>query len=289
MRKPQFWFGVLVLLPILTWYATLSFRPVILSFRMGLVDYNLLNPQNSEVVGLEHFRTLFTSYKLFWKAVKNTLVYAVFINVANVPLSLMFALCLTSVSRRFRNIYQSILFLPVVSSMAAMAIIFKVIMDPSGILNYGLGLVGIPPSKWLASPDTALFSLALLSIWKGLGGNIVVLTAGLLSIPSQVYDAAVVDGANSIQEFWYITLPLLLPTLKLVGVLVLIGSLQAYTSAVIMTGPVNSTLMISQFIMREAFDHMEFGLASAAAFALFVVIFSATLIQMRLMRSEVEY
>jgi ABC-type sugar transport system permease subunit len=289
LRKPQFRFGALVLAPILAWYVLLSFRPVVLSFRTALVDYRLLGPQDSQWVGLEHFMTLFTSYKLFWKVAKNTLTYAAIMNVVSVPLAMLFALCLSKVSRRARDIYQGVLFLPVVVSMAAMSIIFKVLMDPSGILNHILGLAGIPPSKWLASPDTALFSLALVAVWKELGGNTVILAAGMLAIPREMYDAARVDGANAWQVFWKITVPLLMPTLKLVSVIVAIGSLQAYTSAVILIGPVNSTLMISQFVMTEAFDHLRFGLASAAAFTLFVTIFTVTLFQMRLMKQGWEY
>jgi ABC-type sugar transport system permease subunit len=289
LRKPQFWFGVAVLVPILAWYLLLSFRPVALSFRMALVDYELLDPQNSQWVGLEHFKTLFTSYKLFWKAAKNTLVYTAIMTAANVPLALLFAFCLSKVGKGVRDLYQGVLFLPVVVSMAAMATFFRVMMDPSGILNHILGLVGIPPSKWLASPDTALFSLSLVAIWKELGGNTVILTAGLLGIPGEIYDAARVDGASGWQAFWKITVPLLMPTLKLVSIIVVIGAFQVYTSAVILVGPVNSTLMIPQFVMQEAFDRLRFGLASSAAFTLFVTILGVTLLQMRLTKKEWEY
>ncbi len=290
-KRPQTVFGLVVLVPVVIWYLVLSFRPVVMSFRMALVDYELLNPSESEWVGMQHFITLFTSYKLFWKSVRNTLMYSFFINVATVPLSILFAFCLVSVGKRARNRYQWVLFLPVVVSMAAMALLFKILMDPSGILNYALGVFGIPPSKWLASPASALYSLAMVSIWKGLGSNIVILAAGLMSIPSEMYDAASVDGASGWHTFWWVTIPLLMPSLKLITILVVIGSLQAYTSAVVMTngGPANSTLMISQFIMGVAFDGLRFGLASSAAFLLFIVIFSITLLQLRVMKREWEY
>jgi ABC-type sugar transport system permease subunit len=175
--------------------------------------------------------------------------------------------------------------------MAAMALIFKMMMCPSGILNHLLELIGLPPYRWLSSPDTALTSVALLSIWKSLGGNIVILTAGLLAIPNEIYDAAKVDGAGGWKLFRRVTLPLLTPSLKLVVTLTIIGSLQAYTSAVVLTngGPVNSTLMISQFITSEAFDNMRFGVASASAFLLFLVIFSVTMVQLRIMKTKWEY
>lgn len=290
LRKPQLWFGLLVLLPILAWYALFSFRPVAMSFRMALIDYKLLDPVSSPWVGLTHFRTLFTTYDLFWTAVGNTLLYALFINLGTIPLALVFAYCLAGVAWG-RNWYQWALFVPVVVSMAAISLLFRYMMDQAGVLNHLLRAVGLPPSKWLASPGSALPSIALVALWKSLGGNIVILTAALMSIPVELYDAAKVDGANAWQIFWRVTMPLLGHTLKLVMILVTIGSLQAYTSAIMLTGggPARATYMISQFVVEEAFSSFRFGLASAAAFALFGVIFTITLVQLRLTRTSWEY
>ena len=290
ISKPQFRFGLLVLVPILIWYIIFSFRPVILSFRMALIDYQLLDPTNSLFVGLEHFRTIFTQYQLFWTAGINTLLYALFINVGTLPLALLFAYCLVNV-KRGKDAYQWALFLPVVVSMAAIALLFKFMMQTSGILNFLLKTVGLPPSRWLAGPTSALPAISLVALWKGLGGNIVILAAGLMGIPIEIYDAAKVDGANTWQTFWRVTMPLLSHTLKFVVILVTIGSLQAYTSVIILTGggPARATYMISQFILEEAFASLRFGLASGAAFVLFLVILSITLIQIRLTHSSWEY
>lgn len=136
-----------------------------------------------------------------------------------------------------------------------------------------------------------MYSIVIVALWKGLGGNIVILTAGLLNVPRELYDVAKVDGASSWKTFWYVTLPLLSHVLKLVMILVTIGSLQVYTSAMILTrgGPGRATYMISQFVVEEAFTHLRFGLASSSAFVLFLAILVITLMQLRLTRVGWEY
>lgn len=290
LHKPQFRFALIVLLPILAWYFLFAFRPLAQAFRIALVDYQLMNPTNSPWVGLVHFKTILTSYKLFYKASINTAIYSVMINVGTVPLAILFAYALTNI-KRGKGVYQWALFLPVVVSMSAVALLWRFMMDQQGIFNHVLISIGLPPSKWLAGPLTALPSIALVTLWKGLGGNIVLFAAGMLSIPIELYDAARVDGANAWQSFWKITLPLLNHITKLVIILVTISSLQAYTSAIILTGggPARRTFLISQFIVEEAFSQFRFGLASAAAFVLFTVILAITLLQLRMMRTEWEY
>lgn len=287
---PQLKFGLAVLVPILAWYVLFSFRPIVESFRMAVVDYSLLDPASSPFVGLKHFETIFTAYKLFWTATTNTLLYTLFINVGMIPLSLAFAYCLANVARGSDK-YQWALFLPVVVSMAAVSLLFRFMMQPGGILNYALRAVGLPQSRWLAGPESALASVALVALWKTMGGNVVILAGGLMGIPPEIYDVARMDGANAWQTFWRVTLPLLSPTLKLVMIIISIGSLQAYTSIIILTegGPVNATYMISQFIIEEAFMSLRFGLASGAAFVLFAVILAISLVEMRLMRTSWEY
>jgi len=291
LRKPQLRFGLFVLVPILIWYFVFSFRPVFMAFRMALTDYDLLNPTNSPFVGLQHFNTIFTTYQLFWTAVRNTLVYAVGVNLGMVPLAMVFAYCLANVYRG-RNFYQWALFIPVVVSMAAIALMFRFLMDPEvGPPNQLLRAVGLPTSKWLTGRTSAMYSVVLVDVWKAVGVYTVLISAGLLGIPKEIYDAAQVDGCSGWQKFWRITLPLLRRTLSLVTILVVIGSLQAYVSAIILTGggPARATYMISQFIVEESFTNMRFGLASAASFVLFAAILIVTLLQLRFLRAEWEY
>ena len=291
VRKPQLWFGLLVLVPILVWYALLSFRVNALAFKMAVIDYDLLHPERSVFVGLAHFQTIFEGYKLFWVAGLNTLRYSVMINALMLPVSMVLAYCLAHVARG-RDAYQWALFLPVVVSMAAMALLFRSLMDPdTGTLNRMLNSVGLPRSKWITGPRSAMVSIVLVDTWKASGVYTVLLASGLLNIPAQLYDAAKVDGANAWQMFTRITMPLLQHTLMLVVILVTIGSLQVYVSALILTngGPGTATTMISQFIISEGFTNMRFGLASAASLVLFAVILTITMLQMRVMRTTWEY
>ena len=291
VQRPQFRFGLLVLVPIVAWYVLFSFRPVVTAFRMSVIDYKLLDPASSVFVGLQHFETLFTKYELFWTASLNTLKYALLVNLGMLPLAMLFAYCISYVARG-RNWYQWALFLPVVVSMAAVALMFRFLMDPDvGILNHILRSVGLPVCRWFTGPTSAMYSIVAVDIWKVVGVYTVLLSAGLLSVPDELYDAAKVDGANAWQIFWRVTLPLMSHTLKLVAILVTIGALQVYVSANILTrgGPGYATYMISEFVLGEAFTNLRFGLASAAAFVLFVVILVVTLFQLRLMRTEWEY
>ncbi|MCC7352127.1 MAG: sugar ABC transporter permease, partial [Anaerolineae bacterium] len=165
-------------------------------------------------------------------------------------------------------------------------------MDPQvGTINYILKTLGLPRSRWFSGPESAMYSIVLVDIWKGMGTYIVLLTAGLLNIPQEIYDSAKVDGANAWQTFWQITIPLLSYTLTLVMVLLAIGSLQVYTSALIMTGggPGRATYMINLLIVEEAFANLRFGLATAASLVLFAAILVVTAIQLRLTRAGWQY
>lgn len=290
LRKPQFRFGLMVLAPVAAWYLLFSFRPIVMSLKMALSDYQLLDPGNSPWVGAEHFRVLLFEYSLFREAAQNTAVYTLMITLATIPLTLVLASSLVSVVRG-RGFYQAAVFLPVVVSMAAIALMFRHLMDPGGILNHLLVSVGLRPWKWLVGANSAMPSIATVAIWKGLGGNVVITVAGMLAIPEEMYDAAKVDGAGPLGRFRHVTLPLLGPTLKLVFILITIGSLQAYTSVLLLTngGPANATLMMNQFIVQEAFNSFRLSLASAASFILFIVILSITVFQLKVMKSDWEY
>ena len=290
LRKPQFRFGLLVLGFITAWYVVMSFRPIVMSLRMAVTDYQILDPGNSPWVGAENFKTLLFDYTLFRTAAKNTAVYALMVTLATIPLSLAIAAALAHVGRG-RGFYQGAIFLPVVVSMAAIALLFRHLMDPGGVLNHLLVSVGLPKWSWLVGARSVMPSIAAIATWKGLGGNVVIMLAGLLSIPEELYDAAKVDGAGALRQFQHVTLPLLGPTLKLVLILVTIGSLQAYQGVMILTngGPANHTFLINQFVVEEAFSNFRFGMASAGAFILLVVSLVIVVFQLRIMRSDWEY
>ena len=163
-------------------------------------------------------------------------------------------------------------------------------MDPtSGPLNQILRALGLPTSKFISGYGSALPSLVSIDVWKGLGFHVVIFTAGLLSIPEEMYDAARVDGAGAWYTFWRVTFPLLGHTLALESVIMVMGALQAFTNAFVTSCPSDACDMLSLLIYREAFANMRFGFATAAAFSLFVAILAATLIQLKLIRPTWSY
>lgn len=290
LRKPQFWFGVSIIIPTLIWYWFFAYQPIILAFRLAVVKYQMLNPAGSPFVGLDNFRQLFAN-PLFLISIRNTLSWAVLSFVGMLPISLGISVCLVNV-RRGRNLYQGILFLPVVISLVAIALLFRMLMDPEvGQLNYLLESVSLPPGEWLSSSDTALPTAVGIAIWKGLGFYVVILTAGMLNIPMELHDAATVDGVNGWQRFRFMTLPLLSHTLALVMVILAIGALQEFTGVFVLTngGPGNATYMYNLLIYQEAFQDIRFGTATAAALIQFVFIIFISILQLRLVRPSWSY
>lgn len=290
LRRPQFWFGVTIIVPTLLWYWFFAYQPIILAFRLAVVKYQMLDPASSPFVGLDNFRQLFAN-PLFLISVRNTVVWAVFSFVGMLPVSLGISLCLVNV-RRGRNLYQGLLFLPVVISLVAIALLFRMLMDPEiGQFNRILESIGLPAFDWLSSSDTALPTAVGISIWKGLGFYVVILTAGMLNIPQELHDAATVDGVNAWQRFRGITLPLLSHTLALVMVILAIGALQEFTGVFVLTngGPGNATYMYNLLIYQEAFQDIRFGTATAAALLQFFFIIIITILQLRLIRPSWSY
>jgi ABC-type sugar transport system permease subunit len=290
LRKPQFWFGVRILVPALVWYWVFSFRPILRALQLAVVRYDLLDPADSPFVGVDNFRQLLDN-PLFLVSVRNTLTWAILSCGLMLPISMMIALLLANV-KRGRNTYQALVFIPVVVSLVAVSLLFRMLMDPEvGQFNQILRGLGLPESKWLASDRTALPSAVVISVWKGMGFYVVILTAGMLSIPNELYDAAVVDGVNERQRFWRITLPLLAHTIVLVTVLLAIGTLQEFTLPHVLTrgGPANATFLYNLLLYQEAFVDIRFGTATAAALLQFVFIVFVSYLQLKLIRPDWEY
>jgi ABC-type sugar transport system permease subunit len=259
---------------------------------MAVLKYNIMDPAASEFVGLGNFQNLF-QYEEFWISLRNTLVFASANAAGMVPLALLVALCLAKV-RRGRALYQWIVFLPVVVSLVAITLLFKWLMDPQvGLFNHYLSMVGLPRSKFLTGSNSAMGSIVMVSIWKSLGWNTILLFAGLMDIPEEMYDAAKVDGASPWQSFWRITIPLLSRTLALVLVMLGIGGLQAFVLVMLLPpgagGPGRATSTLNLMVYQEGFQSMLFGLATAISFVLFVLILAITIVQLRLLRARWTY
>jgi ABC-type sugar transport system permease subunit len=290
LRKPQFWFGASMLVPMAIWYWIFGFGPVVDALRLCVIKYNLVNPDANRFVGLSNFRQILAN-PMFLVSLRNTLVWAVLSFLFTLPLSMVVALCLSAV-RRARNLYQGLVFLPVVISLVAVSLLFSMLFDPDvGQINAILRRLGLPTLRWLAGSATALPTAVGIGVWKSLGFYVVVLTAGLLNIPQEMYDAALVDGANEWQRFWRITLPLLGHTVTLITVLLTIGALQEFTLPYVLTGggPGSATYLYNLLIYNEAFTDLRFGTATAAALFQFAFILGISLAQLKLIRPTWSY
>ena len=290
LRRPQFWCGAIILVPTFVWFAAFAYVPIARGLWLAVVDYDFLTHSSAGFVGLDNFRKLLLNPLLF-VALRNTAVLAAVQFVVMIPLGLLVATGLVNLRRGLQG-YQAAIFLPVVVSLVAISLLFRFLMDPDvGIFNAALTALGLPPSRWLSSGDSALLTLAGIDVWKSLGFTSVLLTAGMLNIPSELYDAARVDGVNEWQRFWHVTLPLLGHTLVMVMVLYAISSLQVYTSVYVMTGggPGNATYVFNLLIVQEAFNNFRFGVAAAAACIQLAIICTITFIQLKLITPKWSY
>jgi multiple sugar transport system permease protein len=275
--------------PIILGIIIFQLYPTLFSLYVSFTEWNLLTPMRW--IGLRNFTDLFTDDRTFGPALYNSFVYTAGTVLPGIAIALVFAVLLNQ-NIRGRAIYRTIYFVPVVAPTVAVAILWSWIYEPEfGILNWLLSLAGIEGPKWLGSSDWAMFSLIVMSIWQGLGYNIVIFLAGLQAISPDLYEAAAIDGANGPRQFWHITLPLLSPVTFFVLVLSVIGGFQVFTAPYVMTngGPANATVTVVMQLYREAFQFQRMGLASAMAYVLFVIIVALTLLNLYLQKVWVFY
>lgn len=257
-----------------------SIGPILFAFWLSFHQWNLLEPARP-FVGLANYRELAADAD-FWRAVRNTAVYVLF-----VPIGMVVALALALlVNRRIPGVrvLRTALFLPYITSFVAISLVWRWMFQPDvGLLNGFLALFGVPPQPWLSSPGSALPSLMLMSIWMYAGYMMVIFLAGLQNIPETLYESARIDGAGPWQRFRYITLPLLRPTTLFILVTMVIFMFQVFTAVYVMTegGPLHATDVVVYHIYRTAWEYLRMGYASAMAWVLFAIVFVITLVQFR--------
>lgn len=287
-RRDQTWKGFLFLLPSFVHLLIFLLTPIVFAVYLSVHDWEIIVP-DKPFVGAGNYVEMFRD-PLFWNALKNTLLYSL-----NVPLGMAVALGVAVLlNRRLAgvNVLRTLFFLPSVSSFVAIALVWRLLYEPQiGLANFLLDLAGLPKSPWLNSPQTAMLAIVLMSIWLGLGYQMVVFLAGLQSIPATYYEAAMIDGASGWQRFRTITLPLLQPTTFFILVTSLIGSFQVFTAIYVMTGggPARSTDVVVHHIYQAAWANLRMGYASAMSMVLFVIIMIATWLQFRLLGKQVDY
>ncbi|MGN6153772.1 MAG: carbohydrate ABC transporter permease [Lysobacteraceae bacterium] len=263
--------------------------PVLAALLLSLSDfdlYALADWDNLRFVGLHNYVDLLQT-PLFWKSLGNT-VYFVLVGVPlSIGTSLGAALLLHAPVTRFRAFFRTALFAPVVTTLVAVAVIWRYLFHTSyGLVNWALGHVGIAPVDWLGDPHWAMPTIILLAVWKNFGYNMVILLAGLQAIPHDLYEAARIDGATRWRQFLHITLPMLGPVLMVVGVITVAGYFQMFAEPYVMTrgDPLQSTVSVLYFMFEEGFRWWNLGRASAVAFLLFLIILAVTTLMLRLGR-----
>ena len=277
------------LAPGLAVIAVFFLLPIAASFLLSATDfdlYALANPSNARFTGLSNYRALLED-PVFRTALKNTLVFVLLTSPLTVAVALAAALLVNSRLARARGFFRTTFFAPVVTTLVAVAVVFKYVYHPRfGLLNRGLSLVGVPPVDWLGDPRSALVAIVILAVWKNFGFSTILFVAGLQGIPKPLYEAARLDGAGRWQQFRRITLPLLAPTMLLVGLTRTIDCFQLFAEPYVMTsgGPLNATLTMALLMYKEGFRFWNMGRGAAIAFVLFGVILVATLVQFRLQK-----
>jgi multiple sugar transport system permease protein len=267
------------------------FLPVVAALALSLTDfdiYALADLRNLRVIGLRNYLQLLQT-PLFWQAFANTLYFVIVGVPLSITASLGAALLLHSRLARFPAFFRTALFAPVVTTLVAVAVIWRYLFNPRyGLLNYALGGLGLSPIDWLGDPRWAMPAIIVFAIWKNFGYNMIIFLAGLQSIPEPLYEAARIDGASTWRQFRHVTLPMLAPIVTLVNVLTIAGYFQLFAEPYVMTqgGPLQSTVSVLYFMYEEGFKWWNLGSASAVAFVLFLVIFGVTVVQLRLARWE---
>ncbi|MCM3712977.1 sugar ABC transporter permease [Alkalihalobacillus oceani] len=279
--------GYLFLTPNIIGFLCFVAIPVFISLILSFFSWDLVAPP--QFVGLENFQTLLFHDPVFWRVVKNTLVYVGLYIPLNIIVSLGLALWLCSIKKN--ALLKTIFFLPVLAPTVAVALVWKFLYEPQGLVNFVLSILHIPAVGWLGDPDFALLGVVLMSVWKFYGLNMVIFIAGIKAIPTTLYEAAKIDGANSFHRFFKITLPMISPAMFFAIVMTLISSFQVFDQVMVMTGggPANATNTIVMYIYETGFQYFRMGRAAAIAWLLFIVIFIVTLIQLKLQKKWVNY
>jgi multiple sugar transport system permease protein len=275
--------------PVLTIILIVLVIPTIAALALSVTDYSvyaLADAANVRFVGIDNFVELLAT-PLFWRSLKNTVIFAVLGVPMAIGASLFAALLLNDAMVRWKPLWRVALFAPYVTSVVATAVVWRFLFNERfGLLNRGLALFGIPPVDWLGNPDSSIPAILIFVTWKIFGYNMIVFTAALSAVPQDLMEAARLDGAGRWLRFRHVTLPAIGPTLLLAAVMSVAGFLQIFAEPYVMTlgGPAQSTTTVLYFMFEEGFKWWNLGQASAVAFVLFVMILLLTWVQTRIGR-----
>lgn len=272
--------------PALTVIAVFFALPVIAGLALSLTDfdlYALADLSTMRFVGLQNYARLLQT-PLFWQALANTFYFVLVGVPVSIGLSLAAALLLHSRFARWQPFFRTALFAPVVTTVVAVAVIWRYLLHTRyGLINQALDGLGIGPVDWLGNPHWSMPAIILFAAWKNFGYNMIILLAALQAVPREIYESARVDGAGALRQFIDMTVPMLLPTLVMVGIMTVSGYFQLFAEPYVMTqgGPLRSTVSVLYFMYEEGFRWWNLGNASAVAFLLFLVIFAVSWVLLR--------
>ena len=283
----QRWSGLLFIMPWLITFLWFTLGPFIASIYLSFTNYRFIGLPTW--VGFQNYANLFGDDPKFIRSIINTLYYTA-VHVPGIMLLAFFVALLLNQKVKGQPIYRTAFYLPSVTAGVATAYLWILLLQPNGLINQFLGIVGIDGPTWLTSSTWAMPALILMSFW-GLGTTMIIYLAALQGIPQHLYEAASVDGAGVVRKMWHVTVPMMTPAIFLTAVLQIIGSWQVFTQALIVTngGPRDSTLFILLHLYRTGFEYFQMGYASAIAWVLFMIILVFTVIQFGVARRWVYY
>jgi ABC-type sugar transport systems, permease components len=280
---------LLFLAPALALYAVFFVYPFVFTFLLSFQQWDMINPEKT-FVGWDNYSQLMKD-DVFWMSLRNTFLYMLMTMPISIAIGLGLALLIESL-RGGRAFYRFIFYLPVVSSIAVIAIIWTLMYDDQhGIVNELLAAIGIDGPNWLSQTSSSLWAVAIVGIWKSFGYEMLLFTSGLKAIDRGIYEAASIDGAGRLRKFVHVTLPLLSPITLFIFIMGIISSFQNFALIKIMTGggPNNSSNVLVYELYQEAFQFFSVGKAAAISILLFLIVMTITLVQLKVSRHTVHY
>jgi len=275
--------------PFVLTFGVFGLIPLVSSLAMAFTDLrarDIRNPFNVNFVGFDNFVAVLTDPS-FQRALFNTLMFVVVGVPATLFIALVLAVLLNSVSRKVATFFRVGYYTPVITTIVAVAVVWRIMYQNTGVINTILGSVGITGPNWLSDPNTALLAITIMAIWRNIGASMVIFLAGLQGIPADVNEAASIDGANAVQKFFRITIPMMMPTILLNTILVTTGYMQFFDEPFVMTngGPLESTTSIALQVYNQ-FKYGNYSVGAAGAYVLFALVGILALIQFRFFRQR---
>ena len=275
--------------PFVLTFGVFGLIPLVSSLAMSFTDLkarDIRSPFNVNFVGFDNFVTVLSDPS-FQRALFNTLMFVVVGVPATLFLALVLAVLLNSVSRKVATFFRVGYYTPVITTIVAVAVVWRIMYQNTGVINTILGWVGIAGPNWLSDPNTALLAITIMAVWRNIGASMVIFLAGLQGIPADVNEAASIDGANAVQKFFRITIPMMMPTILLNTILVTTGYMQFFDEPFVMTngGPLESTTSIALQVYNQ-FKYGNYSIGAAGAYVLFALVGILALIQFRFFRQR---